>query len=158
MIWSTRGLCNEHLLPANNSFLDIRNDEPIFCMHSPRSRKGSSYENKNRRRGRPAWQRSADDTPLRDGNRCPPEMDSSSYAHERASKSGFLHWCRCNVCLATATAWVNELTCCWLCRDRLIGLLTERAARTLLYYLSETNQHLYYWFSVYIRDNPIPRV
>ncbi|BDA42224.1 hypothetical protein COCOBI_03-1110 [Coccomyxa sp. Obi] len=77
---------------------------------NPRSRKGSSYENKNRRRGRPAWQRSADDTPLRDGN-----------------------------------------------RDRLIGLLTERAARTLLYYLSETNQHLYYWFSIYIRDNPIPR-
>jgi hypothetical protein len=45
-----------------------------------------------------------------------------------------------------------------MCRDRLIGLLTERAARTLLYYLSETNQHLYHWFTIYIRDNPIPRV
>ena len=30
-------------------------------------------------------------------------------------------------------------------RDRLIGLLTERATKTLIYYLSETNQHLYYW-------------
>ena len=45
-----------------------------------------------------------------------------------------------------------------ICRDRLIGLLTERATRTLLYYLSETNQHVYHWLIVYIRDNPIPRV
>ena len=45
-----------------------------------------------------------------------------------------------------------------MCRDRLIGLLTERATRTLLYYLSETNQHVYHWLIVYIRDNPIPRV
>ena len=44
------------------------------------------------------------------------------------------------------------------CRDRLIGLLTERATRTLLYYLTETNQHVYHWLIVYIRDNPIPRV
>ncbi|CAK0769965.1 hypothetical protein CVIRNUC_003720 [Coccomyxa viridis] len=75
-----------------------------------RSRKGNSYENKTRRKGRPAHKRSPDDTPLRDGN-----------------------------------------------RDRLIGLLTERATRTLLYYLSETNQHVYHWLIVYIRDNPIPR-
>lgn len=34
-----------------------------------KSGKGSSYENKKRRRGRPAWLRSPDDTPLRDGNR-----------------------------------------------------------------------------------------
>jgi hypothetical protein len=34
-----------------------------------RSNKGSSYSNKNRRRGRAAWLRSPDDTPLRDGNR-----------------------------------------------------------------------------------------
>lgn len=34
-----------------------------------KSGKGQSYTNKNRRRGRPAWQRSPDDTPLRDGNR-----------------------------------------------------------------------------------------
>ena len=34
-----------------------------------RSGKGSSYSNKNRRRGRAAWLRSPDDTPLRDGNR-----------------------------------------------------------------------------------------
>ena len=63
-----------------------------------RSKHGSSYENKKRRRGRPAWTRSPDDSPFRDGN-----------------------------------------------RDRLIGLLTERATKTLIYYLSETNQHLYYW-------------
>ena len=59
-------------------------------------------------------------------------------------------------CLQSTIAHVlRNLTCC---RDRLIGLLTERAARTLLYYLSETNQHVYHWFIVYIRDNPIPRV
>ena len=34
-----------------------------------RSQKGDSYSNKKRRRGRPAWLRSPDDTPLRDGNR-----------------------------------------------------------------------------------------
>lgn len=34
-----------------------------------RSKKGKSYENKRRRKGRPAWQRSPYDTPLRDGNR-----------------------------------------------------------------------------------------
>ncbi len=50
---------------------------------------------------------------------------------------------------------LNEISCC---RDRLIGLLTERASRTLLYYLSETNQHVYHWLIVYIRENPIPRV
>ncbi len=50
-----------------------------------RSQKGAQYENANRRRGRPAWRRSPDDSPLRDGN-----------------------------------------------RDRLIGFLTERAAKTLV--------------------------
>jgi hypothetical protein len=34
-----------------------------------RSSKGSSYSDKKRRRGRAAWLRSPDDTPLRDGNR-----------------------------------------------------------------------------------------
>lgn len=34
-----------------------------------RSDKGQSYSNSKRRKGRPAWQRSPDDTPLRDGNR-----------------------------------------------------------------------------------------
>ena len=43
-------------------------------------------------------------------------------------------------------------------RDRLIGLLTERAARTLLYYLSETNLNVYHWFLCYMKENPIPRV
>jgi hypothetical protein len=50
-----------------------------------RSQKGASFERTNRRKGRPAWRRSPDDSPLRDGN-----------------------------------------------RDRLIGFLTERAARTLV--------------------------
>lgn len=35
----------------------------------PRSRKGKSYENSKRRKGRPAHLRSPFDTPLRDGNR-----------------------------------------------------------------------------------------
>lgn len=34
-----------------------------------RSDKGNSFNTKNRRRGRPAWLRSPDDSPLRDGNR-----------------------------------------------------------------------------------------
>lgn len=42
-------------------------------------------------------------------------------------------------------------------RDRLLGLLTERAAKTLLFYCSETNQHLYHWLMDYIKKNPIPR-
>ena len=50
-----------------------------------RSQKGDSFERVGRRRGRPAWTRNPDDSPLRDGN-----------------------------------------------RDRLIGLLTERAAKTLV--------------------------
>lgn len=75
-----------------------------------RSGKGNTFSNKNRRKGRPAWQRSPDDTPYRDGN-----------------------------------------------RDRLIGLLTERAARTLCYYLSETNLNVYHWLMMYMKKNPIPR-
>lgn len=44
-------------------------DRPYDGKNARRSGKGESYTNKNRRRGRPAWQRSPDDTPLRDGNR-----------------------------------------------------------------------------------------
>lgn len=69
-----------------------------------------SYDSKTRRRGRPAWQRSPDDTPLRDGN-----------------------------------------------RDRVVGLLTDRATRTLIYYLSETNVHTMHWLSTFLKNNPIPR-
>lgn len=75
-----------------------------------RSRHGKSYESKGRRRGRPAWQRSPNDTPLRDGN-----------------------------------------------RDRVIGLLTDRAVRTLIYYFSETNMHLFYWLSIFYKEHQIPR-
>lgn len=42
---------------------------PYDGENARRSNKGSSYSNKNRRRGRAAWLRSPDDTPLRDGNR-----------------------------------------------------------------------------------------
>ena len=41
-------------------------------------------------------------------------------------------------------------------RDRIEGLLTMRAAKTLLYYCTETNQHLYRWLGLYINENPIP--
>lgn len=66
-----------------------------------RSSKGILYMNPTRRRGRPAHQRSPDDSPLRDGN-----------------------------------------------RDRLIGLLTLRAAKTLEYYFVETNLTYHHWLSV----------
>lgn len=41
-------------------------------------------------------------------------------------------------------------------RDRLSGILTDRASKTLLYYCSETNQNLYRWLYEYIKHNPIP--
>jgi hypothetical protein len=75
-----------------------------------KSDKGDSYQSKKRRRGRPAWLRSPDDTPLRDGN-----------------------------------------------RDRLMGLLTDRAARTLLYYYYELNPTLFGWFSKYLQEHKIPK-
>lgn len=65
---------------------------------------------KKRRQGRPAWKRSPDDSPFRDGN-----------------------------------------------RDRLIGLLTERSAKTLAHYLMETNLNVYHWLLAYIAQYPIPR-
>lgn len=42
-------------------------------------------------------------------------------------------------------------------RDRLVGLLTERAARTLCYYLSETNLNVHHWLMSYMQKYPIPR-
>ena len=42
-------------------------------------------------------------------------------------------------------------------RDRLMGLLTERAAKTLLYYFFEMNPTLYGWFNQYLKENEIPR-
>eukprot|EP00887_Chlorella_sp_A99_P008002 scaffold12.g8002.t1 len=71
---------------------------------------GGSFETKNRRRGRPAWMRSPDDTPLRDGN-----------------------------------------------RDRLMGLLTERAVKTLAFYFMELNPTLNLWLNKFLEENPIPR-
>ncbi|KAL6759503.1 hypothetical protein V8C86DRAFT_3133300 [Haematococcus lacustris] len=41
-------------------------------------------------------------------------------------------------------------------RDRLIGLLTERAARTLLVYLQELNPSMYQWLFLYLKEHPIP--
>lgn len=89
---------------------DARDGDPARRDFYSRSRKGKSYEKKNRRRGRPAHTRSPDDTPLRDGN-----------------------------------------------RDRLMGLLTERAVKTLLFYLMETNLNLHYWLSAFLAAHPIPR-
>lgn len=43
-------------------------------------------------------------------------------------------------------------------RDRVIGLVTERAARTLCYYLSETNLNVYHWLMRFMEDHPIPKV
>ena len=42
-------------------------------------------------------------------------------------------------------------------RDRLVGLLTQRACKTLLFYCSETNQHMYHWLNAFVEQNPIPR-
>ena len=87
---------------------------PLRRHHQPHNRakspKGASFEAGNRRRGRPAWRRSPDDSPLRDGN-----------------------------------------------RDRLVGLLTQRATRTLATYLSEMNLNHYHWLIAYERSNEIPR-
>jgi len=38
-----------------------------------------------------------------------------------------------------------------------MGLLTERAAKTLLYYFFEMNPTLYGWFNMYLKENEIPR-
>lgn len=85
-------------------------NEAVASRRNARSEKGSAFEDAKRRRGRPAWRRKQDDTPLRDGN-----------------------------------------------RDRLMGLLTERAARTLLFYLTETNPTGHAWLRAYLHQYPIPR-
>eukprot|EP00899_Mesostigma_viride_P001973 jgi/Mesvir1/11777/Mv00144-RA.1 len=41
-------------------------------------------------------------------------------------------------------------------RDRLLGLLTDRAAHTLSVYLMETNQLLHLWLIRFMKANPIP--
>jgi len=38
-----------------------------------------------------------------------------------------------------------------------MGLLTERAVKTLIYYLMETNLNLHYWLSAFLQMHPIPR-
>ena len=40
----------------------------------------------------------------------------------------------------------------------MVGLLTERSAKTLLFYLQETNLNLYYWLTAFMQAYPIPRV
>lgn len=65
---------------------------------------------RNRRRGRPAWTRNPDDSPMRDGN-----------------------------------------------RDRLIGLLTERAVKTLLVYTMELTPQVHNWLLRFYRANKIPK-
>jgi len=41
-------------------------------------------------------------------------------------------------------------------RDRLIGLLTKRAAVTLSYYLMETNVNVHHWLVLFMKEHPIP--
>lgn len=38
-----------------------------------------------------------------------------------------------------------------------MGLLTDRACKTLAYYLMETNVLVYNWWMAYLQDNPILR-
>jgi hypothetical protein len=57
---------------ANSAIVCVRKESggrSYDGENARRSDKGSSYSSKNRRRGRAAWLRSPDDTPLRDGNR-----------------------------------------------------------------------------------------
>jgi hypothetical protein len=105
------GCLKSHLKswPSANDATYKVND--VGVLYRARSGKGGSFDDEKRRRGRPAWQRSPDDTPMRDGN-----------------------------------------------RDRVIGLVTERAARTLCYYLSETNLNVYHWLMRFMDENPIPKV
>lgn len=100
-----RRRANAHELP-----LSARMPDPMSARDNrddgngklrARSGKGGKWSSTVRRRGRPAHQRSPDDSPLRDGN-----------------------------------------------RDRLIGLLTQRAAKTLEYYFIETNLTYHHWLSV----------
>lgn len=39
-----------------------------------------------------------------------------------------------------------------------MGLLTERAAKTLIFYFMELNPTLMQWLEYYMTENPIPRV
>jgi len=110
--------------------------------NSRRSGKGSSYENKKRRKGRPAWQRSPDDTPLRDGNR-DRLMGLLTDRYELRN--------------------IPNLSCKPFLRVRAIYDLAPprsifRAAKTLLYYFFELNPTLYGWLSQYMKEHEIPRV
>lgn len=104
-----RRRANGHQMPLSARAPLERDSRDTSSNLRARSSKGTLYMNPTRRRGRPAHQRSPDDSPLRDGN-----------------------------------------------RDRLIGLLTLRAAKTLEYYFMETNLTYHHWLSEYIRRNPIP--
>lgn len=42
-------------------------------------------------------------------------------------------------------------------RDRLMGLLTERAVKTLAFYFMELNPTLNLWLNKFLEENPIPR-
>ncbi|KAG1665227.1 hypothetical protein FOA52_011415 [Chlamydomonas sp. UWO 241] len=70
--------------------------------------KGKSFERSDRRRGRPAYLRSPDDTPLRDAN-----------------------------------------------RDFMLGVLTARAAKTLVIYLEGTNAYASQWLLRFLEQHPI---
>lgn len=97
---NVRRRTNAHQYPVKAKIArDARDTSPLLRPGSNKGVYGAA--NKTRRRGRPAFKRRPDDSPLRDGN-----------------------------------------------RDRLIGLLTMRAAKTLEYYFSETNLTYNQWLGV----------
>ena len=89
---------------------------------------GASHAKKVRRLGRPAWKRSPDDTPLRDGNR-----DRIQGALWTA-----MHAARIRLSLPSLTPR-GELP------TGVAGMLTTAAVKTLLAYTTETNQQLHHW-------------
>ncbi len=165
----------------------------------PASRKGNSYERvwsvmrclvcvgcctgfcamisqANRRKGRPAWTRNPDDTPLRDGNRdrligLLTERYMVLWVDGVSVVYGDCGGCtrRCYPCCYCLSDYMLLLsvTILYVC-DYVNPPHTHkhtythtnkhtRAAKTLLYYLSETNLHVFHWFQAFIKAHPIPR-
>jgi len=109
-------LLRETLMGSLNASVDedmplARTGGPVPPLAEHVAKGKGQYHKAKRRKGRPAWERSPDDTPLRDGN-----------------------------------------------RDRLVGLLTERATRTLAFQLvAEGALPAYRWWLAFLRANPTPR-
>ena len=113
--------------------------------------KGDSFERANRRRGRPASASNPDLSPLHDGN------------YDRLSECG---------AGGEGTGWWRvffQFSFPFRVAPRIdprpppnplsptVGLLTQRAVRTLATYLAETNLNTYHWLVAFERAHPIPR-